>query len=56
MQSQQTSDNARRAINPGTSFSAGILVGDTLYIAGHLGRDPETRNLVEGGVVSVKYL
>ena len=24
-------------------FSSGVLVGDTLYIAGHLGLDPQTR-------------
>ncbi len=31
-------------------YSPGILVGDTLYIAGHLGRDPETTKLVQGGI------
>ena len=47
---------ARRAIRPergpntGLPFSPGILVGDTLYISGHLGRDPATSRLVTGGV------
>lgn len=31
-------------------YSQGILVGDTLYIAGQIGLDPATRKLVEGGV------
>ena len=34
----------------GFPYSPGILVGDTLYIAGHLGRDPETTELVDGGI------
>lgn len=34
----------------GFPYSPGILVGDTLYISGHLGRDPETTELVEGGI------
>ena len=34
----------------GFPYSPGILVGDTLYIAGHLGRDPVTTELVEGGI------
>jgi 2-iminobutanoate/2-iminopropanoate deaminase len=47
---------ARRAIHPekapntGLPFSAGILAGDTLYISGHLGRDPGSSRLVAGGV------
>ena len=46
----------RRAIRPekspntGLPFSPGILAGNTLYIAGHLGRDPMTGRLVSGGV------
>ena len=31
-------------------FSDAVLVGDTLYISGHLGRDPETTELVTGGL------
>jgi len=56
LQSGQQLDNARRVIQPDKNpnlrlpFSPGILVGDTLYIAGHLGRDPETKKLVEGGI------
>ena len=40
----QTSRNARKVIRPekapttGLPFSPGILVGNTLYISGHLGR------------------
>jgi len=34
----------------GFPYSPGILVGDTLYISGHLGRDPATIELVEGGI------
>ncbi len=34
----------------GFPYSPGILVDDTLYIAGHLGRDPVTTELVEGGL------
>ena len=47
---------ARRVIRPekgpntGLPFSPGILVGNTLYISGHLGRDPATSRLVSGGV------
>jgi 2-iminobutanoate/2-iminopropanoate deaminase len=38
------------APNTGLPFSAGILVGSTLYLAGHLGRDPVTTALVPGGI------
>ena len=34
----------------GLPYSPGILTGDTLYIAGHLGRDPARINLVSGGI------
>jgi 2-iminobutanoate/2-iminopropanoate deaminase len=39
-----------KAPNTGLPFSPGILVGDTLYVSGHLGRDPVTSALVAGGV------
>lgn len=39
-----------RAPNTGLPFSPGILVGNTLYLAGHLGRDPVTSELVPGGI------
>ena len=39
-----------RAPNTGLPFSAGIMVGNTLYIAGHLGRDPVTSQLAKGGI------
>jgi len=47
---------SRRVIRPekgpntGLPFSPGILVGNTLYISGHLGRDPVTSRLVTGGI------
>jgi 2-iminobutanoate/2-iminopropanoate deaminase len=47
---------ARRVIRPekspdiGLPYSPGILAGNTLYIAGHLGRDPGTGQLVAGGI------
>ena len=52
----QPSRNARRVIRPekapntGLPFSPGILVGNTLYVSGHLGRDPVSNALVRGGV------
>jgi 2-iminobutanoate/2-iminopropanoate deaminase len=39
-----------RAPNTGLPFSPGILAGNTLYLAGHLGRDPVTSELVPGGI------
>ena len=56
---QQTMDAqpaARRAIRPekspntGLPYSPGIMVGNTLYVSGHLGRDPVTAKLVSGGI------
>jgi len=52
----QQPQQRRRAIRPdkapntGLPFSPGILAGDTLYISGHLGRDPLTSKLVSGGI------
>jgi 2-iminobutanoate/2-iminopropanoate deaminase len=46
----------RRVIRPervpqiGLPFSPAILAGDTLYLAGQLGRDPKTTQLVPGGI------
>jgi len=46
----------RRVIQPervpymGLPYSPGVLAGDTLYIAGQLGRDPATRTIVSGGI------
>jgi 2-iminobutanoate/2-iminopropanoate deaminase len=48
----------RRAIRPAASpntglpYSPGVLVGGTLYVSGHLGRDPVTAKLVPGGIES----
>jgi len=39
-----------KAPNTGLPFSPGILVGNTLYVSGHLGRDPVTSQLVRGGI------
>ena len=39
-----------KAPNTGLPFSPGILVGNTLYVSGHLGRDPVTSGLVSGGI------
>jgi 2-iminobutanoate/2-iminopropanoate deaminase len=52
----QQPGNRRRVIRPekapntGLPFSPGILVGNTLYLSGHLGRDPMNNGLVSGGV------
>jgi 2-iminobutanoate/2-iminopropanoate deaminase len=46
----------RRVIRPqkapttGLPFSPGVLAGGTLYLSGHLGRDPVTNALVRGGI------
>ena len=39
-----------KAPNTGLPFSPGVLVGNTLYVSGHLGRDPVTAKLVAGGI------
>jgi 2-iminobutanoate/2-iminopropanoate deaminase len=50
------SSGQRRAIRPekapntGLPFSPGILAGNTLYVSGHLGRDPVSSRLVSGGI------
>ena len=54
-QSAQSGDRRRvirpeKAPNTGLPFSPGILVGNTLYVSGHLGRDPVTSQLVRGGI------
>jgi 2-iminobutanoate/2-iminopropanoate deaminase len=51
-----TAVSARQPIRPeispntGLPYTPGILAGNTLYISGHLGRDPVTTKLVEGGI------
>src|SRR5881409_2455673 len=53
---RQPAPQARKAIRPenapntGLPFSPGILAGNTLYISGHLGRDPKTSQVVPGGI------
>ncbi|MBI4477870.1 MAG: hypothetical protein HY654_11895 [Acidobacteria bacterium] len=55
-QRAQPSRDLRKVIRPekspktGLPYSPGILVGDTLYVSGHLGRDPVTSKLVSGGI------
>ncbi|MCI0530260.1 MAG: Rid family detoxifying hydrolase [Nitrospira sp.] len=52
----QQSGDRRIVIHPekspktGLPFSPGILVGNILYVSGHLGRDPVTTKLVSGGI------
>jgi len=52
----QPGRGARRIIRPekapntGLPFSPAVLAGDTLYVSGHLGRDPVTNALVGGGI------
>jgi 2-iminobutanoate/2-iminopropanoate deaminase len=40
-------ENAPKAIGP---YSVAIRVGDQIYVSGTLGMDPETGDLVEGGI------
>ena len=53
---QRSTSGARRVIRPekspntGLPYSPGILAGNTLYISGHLGRDPVTAKLAPGGI------
>src|SRR5687767_10205041 len=53
---QAQSASGRRVIRPpkapniGLPFSPGIRIGNTLYVAGHLGRDPVSSKLVTGGI------
>ncbi|HEX9618318.1 MAG TPA: Rid family detoxifying hydrolase, partial [Anaerolineales bacterium] len=42
-----TTKNAPPAIGP---YSTGVRVGDTLFIAGQLGIDPQTGEVVPGGI------
>jgi 2-iminobutanoate/2-iminopropanoate deaminase len=52
----QQSKSGRVAIRPekspntGLPYSPGILVGNTLYVSGNLGRDPVSAKLVSGGI------
>jgi reactive intermediate/imine deaminase len=54
--SEAQSRAQRQAIRPakgpntGLPYSPGILVGNTLYISGHLGQDPAARRVVPGGI------
>ena len=41
---------AEKTPNTGLPYSPGIMVGNTLYLSGNLGRDPVTANLVRGGI------
>jgi 2-iminobutanoate/2-iminopropanoate deaminase len=52
----------RRHIKPANStlqqlpFSDGVLVGDTLYVAGHIGIDPKTGNVPADVDTEIKLL
>jgi 2-iminobutanoate/2-iminopropanoate deaminase len=48
--SQRRVIQPEKSPNTGLPYSAGILAGNTLYISGHLGRDPVTTNLARGGI------
>jgi len=57
VQGEQGQQAARRRVirpekipNTGLPYSPGILVGNTLYLSGNLGRDPVTAKLVGGGI------
>lgn len=53
---EQSGQAGRRVIRPdkspntGLPYSPGVMVGRTLYVSGHLGRDPVTAKLVSGGI------
>jgi 2-iminobutanoate/2-iminopropanoate deaminase len=51
-QQRRVAIRPEKAPNTGLPFSPGILVGNTLYVSGHLGRDPVTAKLVPGGIES----
>ena len=56
VEAMRQAGDGRQVISPdnypyfGLPYSPGILTGNTLYVAGHLGRDPESTELVSGGV------
>ena len=56
VESVPQAEGGRQVISPenypyfGLPYSPGILTGNTLYIAGHLGRDPGSTELVLGGI------
>lgn len=52
LQAQRRVIRPGQAPNTGLPFSPGVLVGSTLYVSGHLGRDPGTAKLVSGGIES----
>jgi|SRR5215510_41078 len=49
-QLQRRAIRPEKAPNTGLPFSPGVLAGNTLYVSGHLGRDPVTSQLVAGGI------
>ncbi len=42
-----TTDKAPQAIGP---YSIGVRVGDTLFVAGQIGTDPQSGEVVSGGI------
>jgi 2-iminobutanoate/2-iminopropanoate deaminase len=49
-QGQRRVIRPEKAPNTGLPFSPGVLAGGTLYVSGHLGRDPVSNALVRGGI------
>lgn len=47
---QRTPIRPAKAPDTGLPYSPGVLVGNTLYVSGHLGRDPVTARAVTGGI------
>lgn len=43
-------NNAPQAPAPVGAYSQAVAIGDTLYLAGQVGLNPETGSLVEGGL------
>lgn len=61
--SQASADTDRRFVNGARSasraplpFSDGVLVGDTLYIAGHIGIDPKSDRAAEDPWIEAKFV
>lgn len=42
--------------NPDLPFSSGVLVGDTYYVAGHLGRDPQSGTIPADPAAEAKFM
>jgi 2-iminobutanoate/2-iminopropanoate deaminase len=49
-------NGARSASRAPLPFSDGVLVGDTLYIAGHIGIDPKSDRAAEDPRIEAKFV